>query len=376
MTRTVLVVHPSAELFGSDRMMLESVMGFIESGCRVVVVVPEQGPLIESAQRAGAEVVIAPMLVLRKALMRPSAWGRLLAESFRGMRAALSLISRVRPDVVYVSTITIPEWPILARMRGVPTVSHIHEAEASGSRLVNIALYLPHLASRRALVNSEFSLATVRRVLPRLARRASVVYNGVAGPREVVPLRETLDGGLRVLYIGRLSPRKGPDVVIDAAALLARAGHDVSVSIAGTVFPGYEWYEQQLRAQAAAADLRNPVSFLGFQPDIWPHLAASDVLVVPSRLDEPFGNTAVEGLLAERPVIASDTSGLREAAGGYPTAWLVAPDDPDALERVLARLSNEWITQRAVAESAAAARSRHDPALYRARVSELTLTKP
>ena len=109
--------------------------------------------------------------------------------------------------------------------------------------------------------------------------------------------------------------------------------------------------------------------FLGFQPDIWPHVAHADVLVVPSRLDEPFGNTAVEGILAQRPVVVSDTSGLREAAGGYETAWLIAPDDADSIAVALRDITNSWhgITAN-VSASAVEANFRHSPASYRAKI--------
>ncbi|WP_171011051.1 glycosyltransferase family 4 protein, partial [Microbacterium sp. O] len=179
---TVLLVHPGAEMFGSDRMLLESAIGLVESGARVIVALPSSGLLVNELRAAGAEVVILPMLVLRKVLLTPRGLPRLFRDTFRGLGAAWRLIGRLRPDVVYVSTIIIPEWPLIARLRGVRTVSHVHEAEASGNRIVNALLYSPHLASHQTLVNSRFSLDTIRTALPALARRSHVVYNGVASP--------------------------------------------------------------------------------------------------------------------------------------------------------------------------------------------------
>ncbi|MFK4853374.1 glycosyltransferase family 4 protein [Microbacterium sp. ZW T6_19] len=355
-------------MFGSDRMLLESVIGFIESGARTVVALPGRGLLDIALREAGAEVVIIPMLVLRKVLLTPEGLPHLFRDMFRGLGAAWRLIRRLRPDAVYVSTIIIPQWPVIARLHRIRTVSHVHEAEASGNRLVNRVLYLPHLASTRTLVNSRFSLETIRAALPSLARRAEVVYNGVSSPARPEPARPTLDGPLRVLYIGRLSPRKGPDLVVDAASVLKSRGVEVSVTLLGAVFEGYEWYEQQLRDQAETAGL--DVEFAGFHPDVWPFLASADVLIVPSRVDEPFGNTAVEGILALRPVIASDSSGLREAAGGYATARLVTADRADSIASALEDLTSNWGS--AVVDvhgSRAEALRRHAPAIYRAEIA-------
>ena len=368
-TRTVLVAHPGSELFGSDRMALESVRAFREAGDRVVVALPESGPLVGELLAAGAQVVILPQLVLRKALMKPSGWLRLFRDTFRGLGAGWRLISRVRPDAIYVSTITIPEWPALARMRGIPAVSHVHEAEASGSRLINAALYVPHLLSGAVVVNSKFSLNTIKASLPALTRRAEVIYNGVIGPENPSEPRASIEGPLRLLYMGRLSPRKGPDLILTAAAALRAEGRDVHVALLGAVFPGYEWYEAQLREQIAESGLEGAVEFLGFRPDVWPYVARADVLIVPSRLDEPFGNTAVEGILALRPVVVSDTSGLREAAGGYETAWLVSPDSADALADAMREIASAWGTVAAnTSASAVEANMRHSPANYRAKI--------
>lgn len=373
--KTVLVVHPGAELFGSDRMLLESVIGLREAGCRVVVALASDGPLVAELRQAGAEVRIVPMFVLRKSLLKPRGWPALATSAVSGLIAAWRLLSRVRPDTVYVSTIIIPMWPLLARLRRIRAVSHVHEAERSGSRLLNRLLYLPHLASRRTLVNSQFSLQTIRWALPALAYRSEIVHNGVASPADPVPPREPLEGPLRVLYMGRLSPRKGPDLAIEAAALLNEGPHRATLTLLGTAFEGYEWFEQELREQAAGSDVE--VEFAGFHPEVWPFLAKADVLLVPSRLDEPFGNTAVEGVLALRPVIASNSSGLREAAGGYQTTHLVRPGDAREIARALADIIENWTDMvYLLPASRTEALRRHAPEVYRETIARACGAEP
>lgn len=366
--RTVLVVHPGAELFGSDRMLLESVLGLREAEYRVVVALASNGPLVAELRRSGAEVRIIPMLVLRKALLRPRGWPALLGSALTGLIAAVRLISRERPNTVYVSTIIIPQWPALARLLGARSVSHVHEAERSGSRWLNRVLYLPHLFSQRTLVNSRFSLETIRWALPALARQSEIIHNGVAAPAHPKPPREPLEGPLRVLYMGRLSPRKGPDLALEAAELLVQQGLRTKVTLLGTAFEGYEWFEEQLREQAA--DGESAVEFAGFHPEVWPFLADADMLVVPSRADETFGNTAVEGILALRPVVASDSSGLREAAGGYRTTHLVPPGDARGIARAIADIAESWPEVIAeLSESRDEAWRRHAPTVYRAAIA-------
>lgn len=371
---TILAIHPGAELFGSDRMFLESVIGLIEGGHHVVVALPEAGDLALRLSQEGALVTIAPMLVLRKSLLRPKGWGKFVRDSLRNVGSGWRLLLRYRPSVVYVSTLTLPLWPVLGWARGARVVSHIHEAESTTPWLVQKAIYMPHKLAATVIVNSRFTRNTLHASLPSLAKKAEVIYNGVAPPLRIVPPRPSLHAPFRVLYVGRLSPRKGLSVALDAVHLLRARQLDVHMTFLGSVFEGYEWYEDELHEQITRLRLDEHVEFAGFDPDIWHRLSAADVVIVPSIQDESFGNTAVEGILARRPVVASDTSGLREAAGGYGSAMLVTPKDPTALSDALLSIFQDWSRIASMTESTARdAEARHSVAGYRSRVAAATI---
>ena len=63
MTRTVLVVNPSPDVYGADLQMLQTVAGLLADGCRVVVALPEDGELVPRIQALGAEVVLIRFVV-------------------------------------------------------------------------------------------------------------------------------------------------------------------------------------------------------------------------------------------------------------------------------------------------------------------------
>src|SRR4051812_3593494 len=67
---TVLVAHPSADVYGSDLQLLESLAGLLEAGNDVRVVLPSKGPLAERLP-AGVTLQLRDVPVLRKALLRP-----------------------------------------------------------------------------------------------------------------------------------------------------------------------------------------------------------------------------------------------------------------------------------------------------------------
>jgi glycosyltransferase involved in cell wall biosynthesis len=64
-------------------------------------------------------------------------------------------------------------------------------------------------------------------------------------------------------------------------------------------------------------------------------LALADVVAVPSIGPEAFGRVAIEAQALGRPVVATDSGGLRETLQPGATGWLVPPDDPQELARAL-----------------------------------------
>ena len=363
--RHVLVCHPGSELYGSDRMVLESVAALHGAGCTVTVTVPELGPLVEVVEATGARVVVLPVPVLRKAHLSPRGLLHLAGDVVRRFPAMLRLVRGTRSDLVYVNTVTLPLWLLAARVGRRPAVCHVHEAEDGLPPLVARCLSAPLLLARTVIVNSDSARAGLVAALPALRSRAQLVYNGVAGPPgPVARPRELLAGQARLVLVGRLSPRKGTDVAVAAVHLLRDRGRDVRLDLVGAAFPGYEWFVDDLRRQVHDAGLDEHVRFLGFTSDVWPALAAADVVLVPSRV-EPFGNVAVEAALADRPVVASRVQGLREIVTDGATGVLVEPGSPLALAEAVSGLLDDWPGARRLAELAhAEARRRFSAEQY------------
>ncbi len=131
-----------------------------------------------------------------------------------------------------------------------------------------------------------------------------------------------------VAYTGGLLSWKGVDVLLGAARKLP----DVGFAIAGGMTADVE------RLCSSAADLVN-VRLDGFQPPerVALYLAAADVLVVPNRSQPAISSRytsplkVFEAMAVGRAVVASDLPSLRELLTHDRDAWLVRPDDPDAL---------------------------------------------
>jgi glycosyltransferase involved in cell wall biosynthesis len=345
--------------------MLETVTAMASRGWAVHVTMPTPGPLVAEVEKRGGVVAFTPTPVLRKSALTPKGFLRLIGQTFRALLPSIRLIKASDARLVYVSTLTIPLWTMLPRLLGRPVVCHVHESERSAPLLVRRVLALPLLMANRVIVNSQFSRSVLLDSYRRLADRSEVIYNAVAGPAIVDAPRLVLDRPLRMLFIGRLSPRKGPQVAIELVALLRDRGNQVRLDIVGAVFEGYEWFEEQLRARIGELGIADLIVFHGFQPHVWESVSDCDLVLVPSQGDEPFGNTAVEAVLAARPVVVSSSSGLTEAVAGYHCAQQVPAGELTAWADAVCSVSDGWPAYRAgaIADSQIAA-ERHSPERY------------
>ncbi|MDE9364327.1 glycosyltransferase family 4 protein [Luteipulveratus sp. YIM 133132] len=339
-SRTVLIAHPSADVYGADLQMLQSISGLTGRGWRVVVAVPDDGPLVERIVAAGGEVRTVDFPVLRRASASPGGLVRLSASVARTHRVLRRTIRETSADVVYANTVTVPWWLLAARTSRTPSLCHVHEAERSDPRAVRTVLTAPLLLADRVILNSQSSLRTAAEAVPRVRRRGHVVHNGVPAPVEPPMDGVPTPGRVRLVVISRLSPRKSCADAIRAIGLLRAAGVPAELDVYGTVFPGYEWYAEELRALINELGLIDSVRLRGYVSPVWAALAEAHVLLAPSSR-ESFGNVVVEAQLARRPVVAAAGGGHLETVEDGRTGLLVEPGDPAALAAAVRRLVDD-----------------------------------
>lgn len=356
--RHVLIANPSADVYGADLQMLDSITGLVEAGYRVTVSVPTDGPLVPQIRARGAVVVFTEVPPVQRAALSPMGLIGLATSSAAAIGRVRGLLRRLRVDLVYVNTITIPVWIAAARLARIPVLCHVHEAENADRALVLKGLLAPLRAATALIANSRAAVDALVAVFPVLGGRTTLLYNGIPD----TPLDPDLPAHhpgepVRIAAICRLSPRKAPDVALEAIALVRARGHDVHFQLYGTAFTGYEWFEEKLRGRAAQTDLAGAVTFGGYVSPVWPVLAAADIVVAPS-LREPFGNAVVEAQFARRPVIASATLGHLETVQDGETGLLVPPGDAPALADAIVRVIDDDTLARRLADGGLTAAER------------------
>jgi glycosyltransferase involved in cell wall biosynthesis len=87
----------------------------------------------------------------------------------------------------------------------------------------------------------------------------------VSGPAGPASAAEHPAEPLRILLVGRVSPRKVTDVAVEAMALLRRGASKAVLDVVRSVFGGYEWFEERVRALIRAEGLEDSVRLTSFR---------------------------------------------------------------------------------------------------------------
>ncbi len=363
------MAHPSADLYGSDRVLLETISALVRDAWNVTVTLPDSGPLVQAIEARGATVAMCDTLVIRKSLLTVAQMPRVLRTLWTGwlVGAPRSLRGPIRGDREhrYCPALAAPESRCREALRQ-------PRARGRGKCVEHDETFA---CAAPAGGHGDHGQQHFQQGRPRPVDSSPRVEDGTGAKRcawtrrRTHPARHDLDGAVRLVYVGRLSERKGVDVAVRSLAELRRRGVEAELVVVGAVYPGYEWFEESLRRLIDDLDAAAHVSLVGFQVDVWPLVADADIVLVPSRVDEPFGNTAVEATLAGRPCVVSDIGGLREAAGQHTSAVLVPPGREDAVADAVQSIMGDWTSYRRRAlEEAAVADVKHGIQPYSDRV--------
>ncbi|HTQ61787.1 MAG TPA: glycosyltransferase [Candidatus Solibacter sp.] len=139
-----------------------------------------------------------------------------------------------------------------------------------------------------------------------------------------------------ILFLGRLSEKKSPGLLLRAFASLAREapGRNLHLVFAG---PDENGMQARLRQMAGELLVGSQVKFTGaiFGETKWAAYRDADVFVLPSQ-NENFGNTAAESAAAGTPIIVTEQCGIAPLLAGV--AGIVVAHDEAALAEAIKSL--------------------------------------
>lgn len=239
----------------------------------------------------------------------------MVAEAARYGRRAGRIAMQEAFDVIHGHDwMTVPAGIEARRLSGRPYIYHVHalEFDRSGENIDRRVYEI----ERRGLESADHVISvsgyTKNMIVERygiLPDRVTVIHNAVSRPEggKKYPAGKPSDRKI-VLFLGRVTFQKGPDIFIEAASRVLKAVPDAVFVMAGS---GDRL--QEMIDKVARLKMGRHVHFTGFLrgEDVERIYAMSAVYVMPS-VSEPFGISPLEAMVHGVPVILSKQSGVSE----------------------------------------------------------------
>jgi glycosyltransferase involved in cell wall biosynthesis len=343
--KNILFIQPYAsQVGGVDTVLLQLIQGLNRTRYQSYVLLSSPSAYVEKYEALGAKVIFGPLAVFGK----PTDIGYYLRNClllFRSFFYIRKLVQELQIDLIHSHKMEVIGGNLVGKWLGIPTIQTVHELPRRPLIAYKWVAWIDHILNDRIIVLCDRS-----KIMFRWFNKESVkltkIYNGISiKPMDVMDDPTRLKRQLNLaphhkilITVARLSPMKGLEYLIEAAALIHAAQPELKFVIVGDVaFEHEKPYKAGLLKKVEDLGLSSTVFMLGLRRDVLELLSQSDILVLPSVYDI-FPTVILEAMSVGLPVIATDVGGVPEMVRSD-TGLLVPPQDAEALKNAIITLS-------------------------------------
>ena len=231
-----------------------------------------------------------------------------------------------------------PAEILAARLARVPVITHYHVVMEQAGPFIRLSSLI--------IANSAFTAsASEPKQVPKKVIHNPVELDKFDRGRSIRGELGLSETDTVIAFIGQIKKIKGVDLCIEMAQRLSLKTSAVKFLIAGKCKDGPDGYrEAELLAQIG----NHPdIIYLGRRDDVENIYHSADIIVMPSRWDEPFGLVTIEAGLCRKPIVATRVGGIPEIIDDGVTGFLVERDDLEGLvTRVRQLITDPALRQR------------------------------
>ena len=250
----------------------------------------------------------------------------------------LRIAERLGFDLVHAHDwLTYPAGLMLKKYFNKPLVSHIHATEFDralgfGHPIIHEIEYLGLNYADRVIAVSRYTANIIKEHYFVPEEKVRVVYNAyyaeTQSPQKIKKFKEPV-----VLFLGRLTPQKGPTIFLELAKKVLERTKKVRFLVAGA-----GEMERELMLWASSFGYGAHIMFTGFlkRAEVERALSLADIVIMPSP-SEPFGIVALEAMHFGCALILSKQSGASEIVK---SAYVVDYWDVDKMVDIVLELIN------------------------------------
>lgn len=346
---------------------------FVRAGHEVVLITSQYKTLPRREMISGATVIRVP--AVRRYKDYAAMW-ELVTFGLSALVYTFFYTLRHRVDFIQAYFAVPAGWVawVISFIRPIPYAVYFGGSDIPGANPSRFRHVYPVITPLLKLIWRRACWRTVcSQALVRLAHRADpeaefiCIPNGVDTAR-FVPLPRAPNAQVKILFIGRLIPRKGFQRVVQALPLvrqLARVPFEIEVVGTGAA-------QTDLDALAAKLGISDVIHYVGMVPydKLERSYQYADIFVLTS-LSEGMPSVILEAMACGLPIVASDVGGNNEIVREGDNGFLIRGDDVELLAERLAELVNNGELRRRMGERSRELARQYDWSFIMRRYDEL-----
>ena len=353
--KTILYFHQSAELYGSDKTLLQLVIGMSLAGHKVIVVVPNEGLLTQEFKKNNIRYIVSPVLKLHRDMFTFRKMFLSFLDIFSSIKKIRKETKNLKIDFIHSNTLAVLNGAIYAKLFHIQHIWHIHEIIEKPKIVKKIFKFLINSFSDIVVFNS--NATAIHWGIKNDKISYNIIYNGSnnfeisLSADEINVLRkkflDTERQSIIITLVGRISRFKGQQLLLKAFELACKDKTDCHLVFVGNSPSGQEHYQNDLEKMVNGSQKKDFIHILPYQKNIDEVYTISDIIVVPSTEPESFGMVALEAMAAERAVIVAGHGGILEIIDHNKTGIIFEPSNLEDLARSLNELiENKQLRER------------------------------
>ncbi|MFT7155413.1 MAG: glycosyltransferase involved in cell wall biosynthesis [Parvicella sp.] len=336
--KTIAIFHPSSELYGADRILVNA-LNAMPKDIKKIVYLKFEGALINYIQKniENVEVKKVDILpIIYRKIFSPTGIFKFANERKKFKRFFQLEHQKHQFYSAYVNTLSCSFILPLLKKLDIKNLIHVHEIIDSPKLIGKITAKMAVKYSDKIICVSSAVEKGLIKYSRRIQEKSMILHNGIEPIKTIQkPRSETL----HFYLFGRIMHKKGQWLLIEALAKLDKeiiASHQFVLM--GGVIKGNEHVRKSLEEQIVQLGLENNVQIKSFASNISEAMSNADICLVPSVMKDPFPTTVLEAMSAGKPVITSDHGGAKEAIESKESGILFNHKKPQELTDAIAFL--------------------------------------
>ncbi|CZB10595.1 glycosyltransferase family 4 protein [Streptococcus suis] len=364
--KKILYLHAGAELYGADKVLLELIKGLDKNEFEAHVILPNDGVLVPALREVGAQVEVINYPILRRKYFNPKGIFDYFISYHHYSKQIAQYAIENKVDIIHNNTTAVLEGIYLKRKLKLPLLWHVHEIIVKPKFISDSINFLMGRFADKIVTVSQAVANHIKQSPHIKDDQISVIYNGVDNKvyyqSDARSVRERFDideEALVIGMVGRVNAWKGQGDFLEAVAPILEQNPKAIAFIAGSAFEGEEWRVVELEKKISQLKVSSQVRRIDYYANTTELYNMFDIFVLPSTNPDPLPTVVLEAMACGKPVVGYRHGGVCEMVKEGVNGFLVTPNSPLNLSKVILQLSENINLQKKIGNNSIERQKEH-----------------